>query len=78
MCAVTVVIVMYRRKQQSCKNSGPASHFGLKWGKCHRNFEMMTVPFGEETVGRTPVFEWISELEMSVTLCDVLQGWNVH
>jgi hypothetical protein len=39
---------------------------------------MMTVAFGEETLGRTPVLEWISELESCVTLSDVLQGWNVH
>jgi len=39
---------------------------------------MMTVAFGDETVGRTSVLGWISELEMSVTVCDVLQGWNVH
>jgi len=37
---------------------------------------MMTVAFGEETVGRTQVLGRISELEMSVTVCDVLQGWN--
>jgi hypothetical protein len=69
---------MYLRKQQTCKISGPASHFGLKWGKCHRNFEMMTVAFLEETLGRTQVLEWISELESGVTLSDVLQEWNVH
>jgi hypothetical protein len=37
-------------------------------GKWHRNFEMMKVAFGEETLGRMQVLEWISELENHVTL----------
>jgi len=55
-----------------------ASHFVLKWGKCHRNFEMMTVAFGEDMVGRTPVCGWISELESGVALSDMSQEWDVH
>jgi hypothetical protein len=49
--------MMYLRKQQSCENSGPASDFGLKWRKMPQDFEMMTVAFGEETLGRTQVLE---------------------
>jgi len=55
-----------------------ASHFVLKWGKCHSTFEMMTVAFGEETVGRTLVFGRISELESGVALSDMSQERNVH
>jgi len=63
VCAVTVEIVMYLRKQQGWKNSWPASHFVLKWqGKCHWNFEMMTVAFGESCVNPS----------------DMSQEWNVH
>jgi hypothetical protein len=68
---------MYLRKQQSCKNSGPASRCGLKWGKCHRNFGM-TLAFREETMGRTSILEWTSELEIGATLSDMLQEWNLH
>jgi len=39
---------------------------------------MMTVAFGEETVGRTPVCGRISELESGVALSDMSQEWNVH
>ena len=39
---------------------------------------MMTVAFGEETLRRTGVLEWISELENGVTLSDMSQDWNVH
>ena len=78
MCGQIFVIVMYLRKQQSCKNSGPASRCGLKLGKCHRNYEMMTVAFREEILGRTQVLEWISELGSGVTLSDMSQDWNVH
>jgi len=55
-----------------------ASDFVLKWGKCHRNFEMMIVAFGEETVGRTPVHGRISELESGMALSDMSQEWNAH
>jgi hypothetical protein len=37
-----------------------ASNFALNSGKIlHKLFEMLEVPFGEET-GRTQVFEWFS------------------
>jgi len=36
-------------------------------GQCHRNFGMMTVAFGEETLGRTQILEWISDLGSVVT-----------
>jgi len=39
---------------------------------------MMTVAFGEETLRRMQVLEWISELEIGVTLSDMSQEWNVH
>ena len=39
---------------------------------------MMTVAFGEETLGRTQVLEWISELESGVALSDISQEWNVR
>ena len=39
---------------------------------------MMTVAFGEETVGRTLVYGWISELESGVALSDMSQEWDVH
>jgi hypothetical protein len=39
---------------------------------------MITVAFGEETVGRMQVLEWISELEIGVTLSDMSQEWNVY
>jgi len=39
---------------------------------------MMTVAFGEETLGRMQVLEWISELKIGVTLSDMSQEWNVH
>jgi len=39
---------------------------------------MMTAAFGEETLGRMQVLEWISELDSGVTLSDMSQEWNVH
>jgi len=39
---------------------------------------MMSAAFGEETLGRMQVLEWISELEIGVTLSDMSQEWNVH
>jgi hypothetical protein len=26
--------------------------------KCYRNLKMLTVAFGEQTMGRTPIFQW--------------------
>lgn len=43
-----------------------------------QDFEMLKVAFGEETMGRTHVLEWISELKSDVTLSDMSQEWNVH
>jgi hypothetical protein len=36
----------------------------------------MTIAFGDETLGRTQVLEWISELDSGVTLFDMSQEWN--
>lgn len=35
--------------------------------KCYADFQMLKVAFGEQIMGRTRVYEWVSTLKITVT-----------
>jgi hypothetical protein len=55
-------------KWQNLKNSTSASNFSFNWWQNGRKtLNILEVAFGQQKMGRTHVFDWLSKLNRSVT-----------
>jgi hypothetical protein len=55
-------------KWQNLKNSMSSSNLSFNWGKNDKKtLKIFKVAFGQQIMGRTHVFEWLSKLSRSVT-----------